>query len=190
MDSNKTIVNSNKMVCLGDSITWGYPYGPEYSWVALAETALGTPMINKGINGETALDLWRRFARDVISNVPSHVFIMAGTNDASIGVSLEEFKRSILQMTAGAWEKEIRPVLGLPIPSSDRFLENNLQKYRQWLTEYSETSGVLVVDFSPAMTDLSGQINYGCYNDEVHPSKAGYRAMAGVFSEFYQNVIR
>jgi len=183
-------MDSNKMVCLGDSITWGYPYGPEYSWVALSGNILGIPMINKGINGETALDLWHRFARDVAFAAPSHVFIMAGTNDAGIGVSLEHFKGSILQMTAGAWEKEIRPVLGLPIPSYDMFLENNLQKYRQWLREYSETSGVLVVDFSPAMTGLSGQVNYGCYTDEVHPSKAGYRAMAGVFSEFYQNVIR
>ena len=183
-------MDSNKMVCLGDSITWGYPYGPEYSWVALSSAALGIPMLNKGINGETALDLWCRFARDVISAAPSHVFIMAGTNDASIRVSLEDFKRSILQMTAGAWKKEIRPVLGLPIPSSDIFLENNLQKYRKWLREYSETSGVLAVDFSPVMTNPSGQVNHGCYIDEVHPSKAGYRAMTDLFTEFYQNVVR
>ncbi len=183
-------MNSSKIVCLGDSITWGYPYGPEYSWVALSGAVLGTTLINRGINGETALDLCYRFERHVISIAPDYVCIMVGTNDASIRVPVEDYKKNILKMTALAAENKIRQVLGLPIPSSDRFLENILQEYRKWLKEYSLASGIPLVDFTPVMTDNAGQIRYECYSDEVHPSKKGYRVMADLFAEFYRKVIK
>ncbi|MDR1160507.1 MAG: GDSL-type esterase/lipase family protein, partial [Syntrophomonadaceae bacterium] len=67
-----------KIVCIGDSITWGFPFGPEYSWVYQLEKSLEAEVINEGINGNTTSQMWRRFEHDVIKQRPSHVIIMGG----------------------------------------------------------------------------------------------------------------
>jgi lysophospholipase L1-like esterase len=163
-----------KIICLGDSITWGYPYGPEYSWVKISSHELGIPMENRGINGETADDLARRFDRDVAARVPSHVFIMAGTNDASIGIPLQKYSDSILKLGSLSIYNEITPIFGLPVPSADRWLEHKLEKYRIWLKGFATANKLP---------------NPECYMDEVHPSKMGYRAMAACFTKYIKQVV-
>ena len=54
-----------KIVCIGDSITYGFPYGEEASWTRLLAEATGHLIINKGINGNTTGDMLNRFSRDV-----------------------------------------------------------------------------------------------------------------------------
>jgi len=178
-----------RLVCLGDSITWGFPYGNSYSWVAISAEVLGIPMINRGINGDTARDLLYRFERDVLAENPSHVFIMVGTNDAAINISLNSFQDKVLQMHAKSVAHGITPLLGLPIPSADRWLEYRLEKFRLWLTEFASANKIAFLDFSPGMLLDNRVINHNCYTDDVHPSKKGYRAMAGIFVEFYRNCL-
>ena len=67
-----------KIVCLGDSITWGFPFGPGYSWVRMLDDALEGEFINQGINGNTTSDMLRRFDQSVLKYNPSHVIIMGG----------------------------------------------------------------------------------------------------------------
>lgn len=172
------------MICLGDSITWGFPYGPHCSWVELSQKALGLSMINRGINGETAEDLLRRFKRDVLDHKPSHVIIMVGTNDATIGITLEEYRNCIESMCLGAVTAGIFPILALPVPSADKWLEYTLDKYRYWLRSYAGKNNFQLLDFSSVMTMPEGSINMECYADEVHPNKKGYEAMALLFTEF------
>lgn len=176
-----------KLICLGDSITWGFPYGPEYSWVALSARALDFPIINRGINGDTALDLINRFGRDVLAHAPSHVMIMIGSNDASIGVTLKTFCEQITTLLSLAAEHEIIPLLGLPVPSGDKWLEYTLVKYRHWLRSKAVSGNIDLVDFSPAMQLIEGALDTKCYSDGVHPSKAGYRAMAELFCHLCRN---
>ena len=47
------IVKKMKIVCLGDSITYGFPFGPRVSWVAMLDQVLDAEIINQGINGNT-----------------------------------------------------------------------------------------------------------------------------------------
>ena len=174
----------NKMVCLGDSITWGFPFGPQYSWVDLASRTLDFPMINRGINGDTADDLLERFSKDVALKVPSHVFIMVGTNDASIGVSADAFLKTIHQLHSCTLLHRVTPIFGQPVPSFDRWLEARLEKYRRGLSDFTAGKAIGLVDFSPAMLLPDGSVNRNCFTDEVHPSKTGYRMMAGLFVDF------
>lgn len=169
------------LVCLGDSITWGYPFGPDYSWVKISAGFLGFPLTNHGINGDTAEDLLRRFERDVISKSPSHVFIMVGTNDASINVSPENYLHSVSAMCDRAVANSIVPIIGMPVPSADRWLELHLGKYRTVIKEYTAERGIRFIDFSQAMLAGDGSIFPGNYTDEVHPSLMGYRSMAEIF---------
>jgi len=177
-------MEATRLICIGDSITWGFPYGPDYSWVRISAEAVGQAMINRGINGDTAADLLARFNRDVVAHDPSHVFIMAGTNDAAIGLPLASYQDKILKMHASALGNGICPAVGLPIPSDEKFLEHTLEKYRLWLKDFASQNRIAAVDFAPAMLLQDGCINRECYLDDVHPSKIGYRKMAGVFTNF------
>jgi lysophospholipase L1-like esterase len=71
-----------KVVALGDSITQGYPFDMEASWVYILKMEKGLDIVNKGINGDTLEGMLERFERDVISLLPGMVIIMGGTNDA------------------------------------------------------------------------------------------------------------
>jgi lysophospholipase L1-like esterase len=69
-----------KIVFFGDSLTegtWGVSYVDK-------ATALlpGHHFLNRGVNGDTSLNLYRRVSQDVISERPDGVFMMVGVNDA------------------------------------------------------------------------------------------------------------
>ncbi len=70
-----------KIVCFGDSLTWG-KYGGSYV-DALASLMPEHTFINEGIGGNTVVNLLRRVETDVIAHNPNAVLIMVGGNDAN-----------------------------------------------------------------------------------------------------------
>src|SRR5574341_1406598 len=68
------------IVFFGDSLTQGNIGGDFVKKVAAALPQHG--FLNKGINGDMTLNLYRRVTRDVIALKPDAVFIMIGGNDA------------------------------------------------------------------------------------------------------------
>jgi lysophospholipase L1-like esterase len=69
-----------RIVCLGDSLTWG-KYGGSYV-NALASLKPEHTFINAGVGGDTVVNLARRLESDVIAQTPDAVFVMVGCNDA------------------------------------------------------------------------------------------------------------
>lgn len=69
-----------KIVCLGDSLTWG-KYGGSY-FDALVRLMPDHTLINAGVGGNTVVNLLRRLESDVFVHNPDAVFIMVGGNDA------------------------------------------------------------------------------------------------------------
>ncbi|MBE0689291.1 MAG: hypothetical protein IH587_04120, partial [Anaerolineae bacterium] len=69
-----------RIVCLGDSLTWG-GYGGNYVEV-LARLRPEHTFINAGVGGDTVLNLLRRLEGDVLRHSPDAVFVMVGGNDA------------------------------------------------------------------------------------------------------------
>lgn len=69
-----------KIIFFGDSLTQGTV---DISYVDKVAAALPKhAYLNKGINGDTSLNLYRRVQTDVIDLKPDAVFIMIGVNDA------------------------------------------------------------------------------------------------------------
>lgn len=173
-----------RIVALGDSITYGFPYLPDYSWVHLAADELGLQMINKGINGDTTWGMLERFSADVLAHRPSHVIILGGANDAFERIAAQEVLDNIRQMVEAAVDNAIVPFIGLPTPCN--FAEETLlAKYRQSLRQYAVTEGIDVIDFYSAMLNLTGPgIREGLHVDGIHPNEAGYQIMAGAAADF------
>jgi len=85
-NNDAATLNSGKHVMLGDS--WFENSGVQER---LAEKLNNAQIINKGVGGNTAASLLGRFDRDVASQQPDVVWLMAGTNDYYQGVSVATY---------------------------------------------------------------------------------------------------
>lgn len=77
------------IVAFGDSYTEGNGAAREDAYPARLAAALGRPVLNKGITGETAGESLRRLDRDVIRNTPDLVIVEFGVNEAYRGIPVE-----------------------------------------------------------------------------------------------------
>jgi acyl-CoA hydrolase len=78
------------VVFFGDSITQGYGVRPEESFPALAGQALGVPIVNTGVPGDTMGAGLARMERDVLSQRPRLAVVEFGGNDFLRHVPVEE----------------------------------------------------------------------------------------------------
>lgn len=168
----------SRIVCLGDSLTYGFPYGPRTSWTTYLAEATGHEVINEGINGNTTGDMLRRFERSVLAHRPTHVVIMGGTNDVVWRESHDRIVWNLRTMVELAQANGIKPVLGLPIPIDDDEMEKRLARIREWITAYARENNLPVIDFYSAFLGADGRVIEAYFLDGAHPSREGYEAMA------------
>lgn len=167
-----------KIVCLGDSTTFGFPYGHQDSWVKMLSDEIFGEVLNKGINGNTTSDMLERFDKAVIANKPDYVIITGGINDVVCGESQDRIKQNIMDMVEKALAHGIIPVLGIPTPVDYVPWERSLQKLRMWMREYAENLNIAIIDFSKAFFDSEGNIKTELLLDDGgHPSREGYKQM-------------
>lgn len=167
-----------KVVCLGDSITYGFPYGPETSWVARLSENVNVQFINKGINGNTTSDMLNRFERAVISNKPTHLVLMGGINDVVCGESLDRVKYNLKTMTERALQEDIKVIIGMPTAVDVKSWENVLKKLRIWIEEYARENDLPVIHFEQAFYDENGLVRSELLlADGGHPTERGYQEM-------------
>jgi len=185
------IAGRRRIVCLGDSITYGYPYGPEASWVGICAGSSGLDLVNKGVNGDTTWDMLNRFWDDVVKLEPAYVIILGGTNDILTGISAKGVQENILYMVREALNNGISPVLGMPPPlnifqvgsfiprSVMKSLETELSAFKKWIQEFADEMMLPVLDFHAPLSDPdTGQASPYYYDDDAHPNRFGYLALA------------
>jgi len=74
------LTSPKTLVCFGDSLTEGV-IGASYVDILRARLPADIRVINAGINGDTTVNLLRRFERDVVPYNPDLVVILVGLND-------------------------------------------------------------------------------------------------------------
>ena len=148
-----------KIVCLGDSLTYGFGCSRKRIWTTLAGEKSQFEIINKGINGDTTGGMLARFYSDVILNKPDVVFIMGSTNDLAAGADIGVVQANIMSMVHQAFYHNIIPVVATLIkadlPSVPRHWEEfahysamnmKMMCYRQWIYGFSKTFNVKILD--------------------------------------------
>lgn len=187
----RSVIERDKIVCLGDSITYGYPDGPDYSWVKLVAEATGHVFINRGISGETTGQMLARFASDVAAEKPAYVIFAGGHNDGWMGIAMEEVENNIRQVVDLALQQGICPILVLPAPlNMEQLLQNfqgtredaekynnTLQKIRNWIGHYATDNGLFTLDYYSPLLDTTGQGIPSLLLDGGHPTHEGYRVL-------------
>ena len=185
------VIERKKIVCLGDSITYGYPDGPDYSWVKVVAESTGCRLINRGINGETTGQMLARFASDVVAENPAYVIFAGGHNDGWMGIAIREAENNIRQVVELALQQGICPILVLPSPLNiEQLLQNfqgtredaekynhSLQQIRKWIAQYAADNELFTLDYYLPLLDSTGQGMPRLLLDGGHPSHEGYRVL-------------
>jgi lysophospholipase L1-like esterase len=168
------------IVAFGDSLTVGVgASSPEKGYVNILEERLGTPIINKGVVGNTTEDALRRLDADVLVEKPDIVLLLFGSNDYLKGIQQEvtfNNLRSIIERTqaSGAVIVLIGARGGL---LSDKFSRD--------FEKLAKESGSL---FVPGIMDgIIGETSL--MSDEIHPNDAGYLKMADKIAPVLLSVV-
>ncbi len=181
-----------KIVCIGDSLTYGYRIRRSQVWTKLLENKMESGVLNKGINGDSTGGMLSRYQKDVIDNSPSHVIIMGGSNDLIMELSLNIVKSNIATMVHQAHANNIIPVIGIPpltVPKMaektwadgtdyDRMNEE-IEVYREWAIDFGERFGVQILDFCSKFRAIVNEENkHEFYIDGLHITPKGNIVMA------------
>jgi lysophospholipase L1-like esterase len=110
------LIMNKKIVCIGNSITNGFPFKRSQSFPSLIRAAKGFEVINKGANGETTDQVLARFTHDVLDHKPDMVTILTGTNDFIFGLDTPQgaFEK-IKEMVRLAQDQNIIIILMTPL---------------------------------------------------------------------------
>lgn len=165
------------IVCIGDSITYGFPWGPHVSWTQKLADATSYTIINRGINGNTTTEMLDRFFRHVVDKNPDYVIIMGGANDIAWRESYDRIVWNLEEMAKIADQHNIKVVWGLLTPFDDEEYEARLTKVRNWMTNYAHAHGQPTIDFYSAFFTGDGSLRQDLLLDVAHPSQEGYQEM-------------
>lgn len=176
---SKNTMQIKKLVTLGDSLTEGYNIDKLKRWTKLLHQKHNLEIINSGISGDTTTGMLSRFSEDVLAHKPSHLFIMGGTNDLWLNLSISQVIANIHAMTRQAKFHGIASIVGIPTPiitrenySLDTYFVDDLNltkkmvKYQKELKRYALEDGKEIVDFS-------GMDEALLLEDGVHPGEEG-----------------
>lgn len=166
-----------KIYALGDSITYGFPYGPDHSWVRILAQMTGLAIINGGVNGDTTTFMLHRLSQAFYHN-PSHLLLLGGTNDAYWGQDLHTVTQNIREICLRCLDHKIYPILGTPIPLDEPQVEAILAEYRAFILEIAEKEGIPLIPFHKAFRAENRRFKAELTIDGCHPNFDGYKAMA------------
>lgn len=173
--------NSYKIVCIGDSLTFGYSIPQKESWTYLLKEDLKLNLINKGINGDTSIGLLSRFFKDVLTNKPQICIIMCGTNDILSNRSVNSIIDNINIMIKDCLFNNIIPIILSP-PKTFKSLaqklwnnsinyikiNNNLNLLNKELEKLCILNNIYFLDIYNLIKEESIY-----FNDGIHLSKYG-----------------
>lgn len=186
-----------KIVCLGDSLTYGFGIRRSKIWTKLAQDKLGIEIINEGISGDTSSGMLSRFQKAVSEKSPEAVLIMGGVNDLIVGADLGMVKSNIMSMAHQSIAKYIDPIIGIP---TKIYMENvrqdwaefsdfnkvveELEKYHLWTIEFCKTFNIKYIDFYTEFEKEAGDSVKELYIDGLHFNEKGNEIMAEIFCRF------
>lgn len=179
-----------KVLCVGDSLTYGYDVELPHRWTFLVERRAPVQICNEGLCGDTTAGMALRMQRMPIKDYDA-VFVMGGSNDIlqDIPVAvIEAHMQQIMKQVVAAG----KPLLvGIPLQMKKESaywgwqrLEDverhnrELYAYRQWLLAQCSRYQAVPIDFYRYLADREAQYHTSLYADGIHPNEAGYALMA------------
>ena len=170
-----------KIVCLGDSTTYGYMVSRDKVWTEILNDKFrdkNFTFINKGINGDMISGMLARFDRDCVN--ADTVILMGGVNDIFTCKHLEKIENNLISIVNKSLENNIDIIVFTPIAfikeAFDFFESNNLEEFDNILKEY--------VNFINQYTKINNIKSIG-----VHLSENGHNVFASEIYNYINDIL-
>ncbi len=186
-----TLNNTDKIICIGDSLTFGYGIARNKSWTYLLKEELNLNIINKGINGDTSTGVLSRFFKDVLTLKPKICIIMCGTNDLLCGRNVYFIIDNINIMIKDCLSNNIISILLSPFktfkPLAEKLWDEHLNYdginyelglFNKELYKLCKTHNVFFISFYNLIEE-----NNIYYNDGVHLNELGNSLIFNKFKD-------
>ncbi len=140
--------------------------------------------LNKGVNGQRSDQILSRFERDVLSERPDVVIVLAGVNDIYQGMTIRSVERNLEAMFSIAKSNGVVPLAAtvLPYNEAGQRERRSIRELNAWVKEASNASGVLFCDTNLAVRDKDNPDLLASSPDGLHPDVDGYRLMGEALS--------
>ena len=185
-----------KIVCIGDSLTYGYGVHSKECWVKLLHKNLNIEIINKGVNGDTTAGILSRSYKDILQLNPSHVILMAGTNDILLNYPIDNIIDNIKFLLKEIKDNNITPILALQPPVIDELakthwdeyinynkVNEHLFQYIQKIRTFALENNIDIIDFYNTFIKLNDIASL--YSDGIHPNSKGHKLMFETIIKLY-----
>ncbi|WP_283591510.1 GDSL-type esterase/lipase family protein [Clostridium butanoliproducens] len=192
----------NSIVCIGDSLTYGYGVSTKSSWVELLRKKLNNVnVINAGVNGDTTIGMVNRFTEDVVYNNPDIVVILGGTNDFLTNRSIENALKNIKIMVKETIENNIIPIILAPqktiedlaLKCWDSYCDYSkvnslIEQFGEVLNTFCHNEGIDFINLNYIFEKIEN--NRYLYTDGIHLSEEGNKLLfEAVFNIIKKKVI-
>lgn len=176
-----------KIICIGDSITYGYGITLSSCWVRLLEKKTGLKTVNCGTNGDTAGYILQRIKQTVVPELVQKgdiAVVMGGANDTlmygATETDAELIVKSVAELTAAGAAVLVGIEPGFYIsdhpfygPLDLAALNDDFDAFAGCLTEKCRTGSIPYFDLRPV---FAGKPEL--FADGIHPNEKGHELIA------------
>ncbi|MCS7230600.1 MAG: SGNH/GDSL hydrolase family protein [Elusimicrobiota bacterium] len=190
-DFNKKILFQGDSITDSNRLTTSHGLGEGYVFIVvswLKTIYYEIECFNRGISGNTVLDLLNRWEKDCISLQPDIISILIGINDSTQGVSNETYKENYEKILKLSKEKLKNPYFILMEPfilevnSFHKMLKKSVEEKCEIIRELSKKFNCILVPLNEVFKKLS-KIKSPQYwaEDGIHPTPQGHFIIAREF---------
>ena len=183
------------MICIGDSLTYGYGVSRGQRWTTLAAEKSGWTLTNHGVCGDTTggmLVRMRETMRETAGRRDERCFLlMGGYNDIFFSGSSAGARENMAAMVHQLFAAGEMPLVAIgpglaegtyPAPWVNAVdfasAAAQIREYEEWLERFCDAFGVRSIDFRGDFRDRSGRARAELRLDGLHLNSDGHRVMA------------
>ncbi|MBE6064035.1 GDSL-type esterase/lipase family protein [Clostridium cochlearium] len=179
-----------KIVCIGDSITFGYGVQSNKNWINILNDKLNITFINRGLNGDTSSGMLFRSYEDIIKLKPNGVIIMGGTNDFLMNYAYNKTLENITYISKEIMNYNIKVYIGIQPPTYPEVAKTfwdpyvnyeevniKIHNYRKNIIQFCKNKGIKFFDFFTLFNEHKNEWD-SLYVDGIHPSAKGHKLIS------------
>lgn len=169
----KTLPKEAVLLCLGDSLTFGYGAAAGTSYPQQLEQLTGYVTKNAGVNGDTAEGALVRLPALLQENAPGLVLVSIGGNDFLRGMPLDRTRAALKSLVQTAAASAQVVLIAQPKPVFLAAATNSLGDHEVYAEVAKETGTPL---FSGGWSHVLSRSELR--SDQIHANAEGYKVFA------------
>lgn len=169
----KTLPKEATLLCLGDSLTFGYGAAPGAAYPQQLEQLTGYVTQNAGVNGDTAEGALARLPALLQQNTPGLVLVSIGGNDFLRNMPLDRTRAALKSLVQTAAASSQVVLVAQPKPVLLAAATGSLNDHEVYAEVAKETGTPLFSDgWSYVLS--RGELR----SDQIHANAEGYKVFA------------